>query len=41
LELIEKRADLHTLAKQMSDRAPIIEKHHGKLTAAMTADRLA
>jgi integrase len=41
LELIEKRTDLHTLAKQMGNSAAIIEKNYSKMTATMAADRLA
>ena len=41
LELIENRTDIHTLAKQMGNRAAMIERHYSKVTATMAADRLA
>lgn len=41
LELIENRIDIHTLAKQMGNRAAMIERHYSKVTATMAADRLA
>jgi integrase len=41
LELIENRTDIYTLAKQMGNRAAMIERHYSKLTATMAADRLA
>ena len=40
-ELIENRADLHTLAKQMGNSAAMIERHYSKLTATVAAERLA
>jgi hypothetical protein len=41
LEIIENRTDLHTLAKQMSNSAAMIERHYSKLSGTMAADRLA
>lgn len=41
LKLIENRADLHTLVKQMGTSVGMIEKHYSKLTTTMAADRLA
>lgn len=41
LELIENRADLHMLTKQMGNSAAMIERHYCKLTATMAVDRLA
>jgi len=40
LELIENRADLHTIVKQMGTSVGMIEKHYSKLTTTMAADRL-
>jgi integrase len=41
LELVEKKTDIHTLAKQMGNSAAMIERHYSKLTATMAAERLA
>lgn len=41
LELIEKRTDIHALAKQMGNSAAMLERHYSKMTATMAADRLA
>ena len=41
LELIENRANLHTLAKQMGTSVGMIEKHYSKLTTTLAAERLA
>jgi integrase len=41
LELLEKKTDIHTLAKQMGNSAAMIDRHYSKLTATMAADRLA
>jgi integrase len=41
LELVEKRTDIHTLAKQMGNSAAMIERHYSKLTATMAAEMLA
>ena len=40
LELLDG-TDIHTLAKQMGNSAPMIERHYSKLTATMAAERLA
>ena len=40
-ELLEKSTDIHTLAKQMGDSAAMIERNYSKLTATMTAEKLA
>ena len=40
-ELLEHQTDIHTLAKQMGNSALMIERHYSKLTATMTAERLA
>jgi integrase len=41
LELLEHGTDLHLLAKQMGNSAAMIERHYSKLTATMSADKLA
>lgn len=40
-ELLENGTDIHTLAKQMSNSAVMIERHYSKLTATMAAEILA
>jgi integrase len=40
-EALAKGIDIHTLAKQMGTSAVMIEKHYSKLTAMMSAERLA
>ena len=40
-EALAKGIDIHTLAKQMGTSVVMIEKHYSKLTAMMSADRLA
>ena len=41
LELLRNSTDIHTLSRQMGNSALMIERHYSKLTATMTADRLA
>ena len=40
-EALAKGIDIHTLAKQMGTSVVMIEKHYSKLTAMMSAERLA
>jgi hypothetical protein len=41
LELLNTKADIYTLSKQMGNSAAMIEKHYSKLTANMAAKMLA
>jgi len=41
LELLTRRIDIHTLARQMGNSAAVIESHYSKLTATIAADKLA
>ena len=41
LELLENGTDIHTLARQMGNSIGMIEKHYSKLTATMSAEKLA
>jgi integrase len=40
LELLRNNTDMHTLSRQMSNSALMIERLYSKLTATMAADRL-
>ena len=41
LELLRNSTDIHTLSRQMGNSALMIERYYSKLTATMTAERLA
>ena len=41
LELLNRKTDIHTLAKQVGSSAAMIERHYSKLTATMAAEKLA
>jgi integrase len=41
LAMLEVQVEIHTLSRQMGNRAAMIERHYSKLTATLAAERLA
>jgi integrase len=39
--MLNNKTDIHTLSRQMGNSAAMIERHYGKLTTTMAAERLA